>query len=262
MGLILGHHLPFGAGGGGPGGPGYTFGGDSGLNSQSNGDVPPGPYSVSAPGGTAAGDLLVVWAAIGPGYPGQSNITLREGIGFNPWSPTGGITSLDLGIGRTVLTIQPRIAAGDITDNVIMFGAGPFPFALQMVLFKNAWPFGLGSITADNEESQAKPDASFFREDAPNNGFDHLLDVFASTKKATIGMAGNLTTLDPSQPTITILSKIDYADNGFGDGMVLVFGYRITPDGNPGIPSGNWGLSILENNDRYAVSARWKSADS
>ncbi len=263
MGLILGHHLPFGIGGGGPAGPGYVFGGQSGLLVQGDGSNPPGPYTVGAPGGTAPGDLLVCWAAAGPGYPGQSNVFLQSDFGgFPVWSTTGGISQLDTGIGRVVLTIQPRIATGDFNDNVRMLGIGGWPVALQMVLFKRAWTFGLGSITAQNTASENKPDPLLIREVASATGFNHLVDVFATVKKATIGMIGATTGVDASQPTIVVLSSINYQDNGFGQGMVGVFGYRISAVGNPGIPVGNWFSSLNENNDSYAVNARWKSVDS
>ena len=219
-----------------------------------------------APPRTQAGDLLVCWAAAGPGYVGQSNIFLvSDNAPFPVWSGAGGagsISIIDSIIGRVVLNITPRIATGDVFDNVRMNGIGPWPVALQMVRFTNAWTFGLGSITADNENSEIRPDASLFREDATNNGFDHLLDCFATAKKASPIVAGATVGLDVSQPTIVVLSAINYTDNGFGQGMAGVFGYRITADGNPGIPAGNWFMSLLENNDGYAISTRYKSAGS
>lgn len=267
MGLILGHHLPFGiGGGGGPGGPGYSFAGASGVladGQRGPGPPPTSPYTVSAPAGAVPGDLLITWVSIGPGWSGgQSSISLRSDISpFPIWSPTGGITAFDTVVNRTVLAIHPRIATADVFDNVRVIATGNWPVMMQMALFKNAWAFGLGSITADNESSVNILDPSFVREDAPANGNIHLLDVWASSKKASTFMAGNSTTLDVTAPTITIIGKTDYISNGFGEGMVAIFGYEINANGIPGTPAGNWGLSILEANDSYAVSARYKSAD-
>lgn len=246
------------------GGLGYIFTGATILRSQGNGNIPPGPYTVAAPGSRSVGDLLVTWVITG-GYPGQSNIDLREGdfpIGFQAWSSTGAITIIDIGLGRSVLTIAPRIATGDILDDVVMFGMGPFPFAIQMACFTNAHAGGLGSITADNESTQTVADALLRREDSPSSGFDHLLDVWATGKKSTPVVAGATTSADASEPTIVVLSAIGYSDNGFGDGLSGVFGYRITPSGTPGVAAGNWGMDILESNESYSASARWKSADS
>jgi hypothetical protein len=232
------------------------------LNSNGDGSS---PLFAGAPPGTQAGDLLVCWAAAGPGYIGQSNIFLvSDQTPFPVWSGAGGAGSqsiIDTIIGRVVLNITPRIATGDAFDNVRMNGIGTFPVALQMVRFENPH-IPLSSITATAQTSEIRPDASLFREDAPNNGFDHLLDVFATAKKASAIVAGATTGLDVSEPTIVVLSAINYTDNGFGQGMAGVFGYRITPDGNPGIPSGNWFMSLLENNDGYAISIRFKSGDS
>lgn len=265
MGLILNTLLGSDDAEGGGGAPGYSFGGAGGLVSQGDGNNPPGPYTAGAPGGTQAGDLLVCWAAAGPGYPGQSNVFLQsDQAPFPTWNGSpggGGISIIDSIIGRVVLTITPRIATGDVFDNVRMLGIGPWPIALQMARFTNMHT-PLSNITADNESSEIRPDASLFREDAPNNGFDHLLDVWGTVKKASPIVAGATVGVDPGQPTIVVLSAINYQDNGFGQGMAGVFGYRITPDGNPGVPAGNWFMSLLENNDGYAVSARWKSDDS
>lgn len=262
MGLILGHHLPFGIGGGGPGGPGYTFGGSTGLLAQGDGNNPVGPYTLNAPAGTAAGDLLVCWAAAGPGYPGQSNVFLQSNFGgFPAWSTTGGISQLDTFIGRVVVTIQPRIATQDPNDNVRMLGIGPWPIALQMALFKNAWGGGLGSITAQNSAAETNVDNSLRRSEADGTGFNDLLDVWATVKKATPGVAGATVGVDPVEPTITIIGAINYQDNGFGQGMAGVFGYRLEPSG-ANIVSGNWQMSALEAEKSFSVNARWKSADS
>ncbi len=259
MGLILNSLLGSDDAEGGVG-PGYTFVSQSSLFTQGDGSDPAGPYALGAPGPAGAGDLLVCWAMAGPGYVGQGSVFLREGIGFQVWSPTGGISRND--VSRTVLAIHPRISTGTVNDNVSMGGVGTFPAAMIIARFSNPWPFGLNTITADNESSEIKPDASMFREDAPNNGFDHLLDVWATAKKASPGVAGATVSVDPSQPTITLIGAVNYIDNGFGDGAVAAFGYRVSPDGSPGVPVGNWGLSNLEGNDSYAVSARWKSANS
>lgn len=264
MGIILGHHLPFGIGGGGPVGPGYSFGGASGLISEGTRQPPPiAPYVVGAPAGAVPGDLLITWIAIGPGWSGgQSSVFLRSNAGAFPvWSPTGGIiASAGPPVNRNVLGIFPRIATGDAFDDARQIATGNWPVMMQMALFKNAWAFGLGSITADNESSENPVDPSFIREDAPANGNVFLLDVWASVKKASPFMVGNTTSTDVTAPGITIIGKTDYIDNGFGDGMVGIFGYEIVANGIPGTPAGNWTLSTLEANDSYAVSARYKSA--
>lgn len=266
MGLILNTLLGSedGGGGAGPAPPGFIVppGGEGPL--VSNGDGSSSQFA-SAPPGTQAGDLLVCWAAAGPGYVGQGNIFLVSSTApFPVWSGAGGagsISIIDTIIGRVVLNITPRIATGDAFDNVRMNGIGPWPVALQMVRFLNPHT-PLSSITADNESSEIRPDASLFREDAPNNGFDHLLDCWATVKKASPIVAGATVSGDVTQPTIVLLSAINYTDNGFGQGMAGAFGYRVTADGNPGVPSGNWVMSLLENNDGYAISARYKSGDS
>jgi len=265
MGLILNTLLGSDDAEGGGGAPaGYSFGGATSVLSQGSGSAPPGPYTVNAPAGRVPGDLLVTWAMAGPGYGGQSGIFLREGTGgfAAAWSTTGGISQFDPGVGRIVLQIAPRIATGTISDNVAMDGIGGWPVMLQMALFTNAWTGGLGSITADNENSQLGVDPSMFREDAPANGHNHLLDVWATAKKATIGAAGAIVSVDPGQPTIVLIGAGNYVDNGFGQGAVAAFGYKISAVGNPGIPTGNWGLSILEGTSSFSVSARWKSFDS
>lgn len=244
-------------------GLGFVFTGITPLFTQGNGNIPPGPYNVGAPG-PSLGDLLVLWVAMGPGYPGQSNIDVREGdfpVGFQQWSTTGGISIIDPVTGRSVITIRPRIATGDILDDAVIFGAGPFPVAAQMACFTNTHA-NLATITADNESLITIPDVSLHREDAPASGFDHLLDVWATAKQATPFVVGATTGGDPAQPTIVVGGAFGYLDNGFGDGMSGVFGYRITPSGAAGVPIGNWSMDILESVKSFAVSARWKSADS
>jgi hypothetical protein len=200
----------------------------------------------------------------GPGYPGQSNVFLQSNFGgFPVWSTTGGISIIDSVIGRVVVTIQPRIATGDPNDNVRMLGiGGSWPVALQMALFKNAWGFGLGSITAQNSALEDPFDVSLRRSEADATGFNELLDVWATVKKATPNVAGATVGVDPTQPTITVIGAINYIDNGFGQGMAGVFGYRTAPMGVPGVPAGNWFMSSTELEKSYSVNARWKSDDS
>ena len=248
-------------GGGGPPPPfgGYVFSSFSQLffgNSNAVGN-PARTLAVSA----NPGDLIVAFTGAGPGYAGQSSVTLRTPT-FAVWSSTGGILQFDAGVSRFVMGIQPRIATGTSEDNCLMFSAGPFPIYLGCAVFGgNPWAGSLATITADNENSQINNDNAnnIFRENCPTAGQVITLKTFAVCKQTSAAESG--ASISNTDQSIIALGLQNCGDNGFSQGMIYGCGYKFE-EFAVDTATGNYPLSSTWTGDSFSLSCTFKSGDS
>lgn len=207
-----------------------------------------------------AGDLLVAFAAAGPGYGGQAGVSIRTPT-FQPWSTTGGVIHFDPGVSRFVSHIAPRFATGDSEDDCLIFGIGPFPIYVGVAIFTGSIFGGtLAQITSDNENTQNDNDTgSMFRENGPPGGFAITLKCWQGIKQ-TNG-AGLLATVSNTDQSIIALSLLNVGDNGFGQGMIVANGFKFEELAID-TATGNWPFSDSWTGDVFSMSCTFKSGDS
>lgn len=209
----------------------------------------------------SVGDLIVAYGMAGPGYGGQSSLTLRTPT-FAVWSSTGGVLQFDSGVSRFVSGIQPRIATGDSEDNCLIFGIGQFPIYLGCAVFSgDPWAGTLANITSDNENSQIDNDTAgnIFRENGPPGGFAITVKCWSSCKQ--LGAAQSGASVSNTGESIIALSLTNVGENGFGQGAIYACGYKFE-ETSIDTATGNYPLSSSWTGDSFSLESTFKSGAS